>query len=188
MHFSLFHLTTALSVLSYTNALPLESHLKNEVIVARAKSYSIVNVDGGSTAPPQKTVVEQETKTTTKTTTVTDTRPTSTNIVTSTATPNPAPIPSPTSTKCTSETTTAVTVTEIVSPTSHASVPSVVTVIVTETAEPTRFYDNGLWHTRYAVKTFEAVAAPTTTPSIPSQKPAASPSIIASPNGTQYSS
>lgn len=30
----------------------------------------------------------------------------------------------------------------------------VVTVVVTETASPTKFYDDGMWQTRYPVKTF----------------------------------
>lgn len=188
MHFPLHYLSSALLISSCINALPLESHPKNEALVARARSYSIVNVDGGSTAPPppQTTIVEKETKTTTKTTTVTDSHPTTTNIVTASTNPTAAPVPSPTSTPCTSETTTAVTVTERLSQTTPISVPSVVTIIVTETAEPTRFYDNGLWHTRYAVKTFEAVAAPTTTLSTSVKRLAVSPSI-APQNGTQYS-
>ena len=177
MHFSPHYLSSALLISSCINALPLESYQKHEVLIPRAKSYSIVNVDGGSTAPPPQTpIVEKQTKTTTKTTTVTDTVPTATAIITATVNPTPAPVPSPTTTKCTSETTTAVTVTEIVSTSSLLSVPGVVTIIVTETAEPTRFYDNGLWHTRYPVKTFEALAVPTTTPS---------PSIVAPHNGTR---
>lgn len=188
MHFPLHYLSSALLISSCINALPLESHPKNKALVARARSYSIVNVDGGSTAPPpQTTIVEKETKTTTKTTTVTDSHPATTNIVTASANPTPAPVPSPTSTPCTSETTTVVTVTERLSQTTHISVPSVVTIIITETAEPTRFYDNGLWHTRYAVKTFEAVAVPTTTLSTSAKRLTASPSIIAPQNGTQYS-
>lgn len=170
MYFSLRYLSSALLFSSYVNSLPLESHPKNDILVARAKSYSIVNVE-----PPQTTIVEKETKITTKTKTaiVTDSHSKSTVIVT----PTPAPIPSPTTTTYTSETTQS----------SKLSAPSVVTIIVTETAEPTRFYDNGLWKTLYPVKTFETFAVPTTTPSISAKQLKATPSIIAPHNGTQYS-
>ncbi|KAH7139110.1 hypothetical protein B0J11DRAFT_501283 [Dendryphion nanum] len=179
MLFSLQSLASALLFVSSVSALPLESFPKGRAVVPRAKSYSIVNVDGGSTALPSSTVVEKETKTTTKTKTVTDSGPAPTETKTIIIAPSPAPAPSAvsTSTKPTSKTT-AATVTESVSPSSRTPPTSVVTIIVTETAGPTEFYDNGLWHTRYAVKTFEAVAAPSSTTSIttlPVVTPAATP-------------
>src|SRR4051812_40589269 len=49
----------ALSLTSFAIALPLEgAQQPKQRIVPRAKSYSVVNVDGGATPPPPETVIE----------------------------------------------------------------------------------------------------------------------------------
>ncbi|ORY10423.1 hypothetical protein BCR34DRAFT_566914 [Clohesyomyces aquaticus] len=54
---------------------------------------------------------------------------------------------------------------------SQSAEPSIATVVVTATeAGPTEYYDNGLWHTRYPVKTFsESVAVIAATSSTSTQ-------------------
>ncbi|KAJ4412274.1 hypothetical protein N0V91_000745 [Didymella pomorum] len=127
----LLALTTVASTL--VSALPLDN------IAPRAKSYSVVNVGGGtSTQAPAgaTTVVDQ----TTKTVEVTNAGPTVTAKVTTTVI-ELGPVPAEIST---------------MTPT-----PILVTVTVTDDAGPTEYYDDGMWHTHYRIKTFEAVAAPT---------------------------
>lgn len=124
---------------------------------APAKSYSVVNVDGGSPSTSEavttKTVAEPTTVSPTETVVYTQ----DTTIVV-TETQHPAP----------SITQTVVyTTTIIASPTTahNTSVsvsvvtlpPSVVTVTATQT-DTTSYYDNGMWHTSYAIKTFPTVS------------------------------
>lgn len=133
----------ALSIASLSNALPLDAALKPRNLVQRAKSYSVVNVDGGSTVPSDTPTTVLETTTAIVTSKATSSTPTSTSTPSSTPAkkqPSSQASPKPTSTPK----------------------PSVVTVIITETVSPTEFYDDGMWHTLYPVKTFEQVVATTT--------------------------
>ncbi|KAF2473458.1 uncharacterized protein BDR25DRAFT_302344 [Lindgomyces ingoldianus] len=196
MLFNLVSSVLALYLSTLSHALPLDGPSKPQNhLVPRAKSYSIVNVDGGSTAAQEATTVIEET-TKTKTVRVTDVAPTVTDKVTTVvvstqpasttsqsssssfstwgepfhltpdptseapetissgpssiptisfamaSTPESPPLPPPTSSGNPTET----------------GEPSIVTVVITATkAVPTEYYDNGLWHTSYPVKTFETV-------------------------------
>ncbi|PSN66775.1 hypothetical protein BS50DRAFT_573580 [Corynespora cassiicola Philippines] len=184
-------LTVFVLALTLSDGLPLEGALKPRAIAPRAKSYSIVNVDGGSSTPPPPkatttTVVEKETKTKVKTETlkVTDTPPTVTDTVTTAVTPTPAPGPT---SKCSTDD-------EQSAPSPSGKpvetpAPSVVTIIITETTGPTEFYDNGMWHTNYPVKTFESVVAASADAAAldraPTPLPTLEPSPMASYNQTQ---
>ncbi|KAF9697471.1 hypothetical protein EKO04_004856 [Ascochyta lentis] len=160
------------STLAY--ALPLDT-TKPRDLVPRAKSYSVINVDGGaSTEVPADatTIVEQ----TTKTVQVTNPGPTITAEVTAAVVePVPAPVATSTSTSCTSSspsqspssTSTPSSISTTTIPTSASSVaststetpkPVFVTVTITDDAGPTEYYDSGMWHTSYRIKSFEAVA------------------------------
>jgi hypothetical protein len=150
---------------SLVGALPLND------LVPRAKSYSVVNVGGGASteAPVDATTVVDRT---TKTVEVTHPGPTVTAKVTTTvvesvpvpakssstssSTCSPTPTSSSTSTKATSTKATTTSPSTTATPT-----PVFVTVTVTDDAGPTEYYDNGMWHTSYRIKTLEAVAAPT---------------------------
>ncbi|KAF3036051.1 hypothetical protein E8E12_004858 [Didymella heteroderae] len=172
----LLALATVASTL--VGALPLDN------IAPRAKSYSVVNVGGGAST---EAVVDQTTKTvevtnagptvTAKaTTTVIESvpAPAETSISTSTNSPVSSPTPFPTSTSSsTSIKATTTSPSKIVTPT-----PIFVTVTVTDDAGPTEYYDNGMWHTSYRIKTFEAVAA-TTLPSTTSDMAASSTALPA---------
>lgn len=154
-------LTIATLTSRLVSALPLDQNQDREV-VPRAKSYSVVNVGGGaSTEAPATTIVDQ----TTKTVEITNAGPTITAKVTativesvpaatssSTSSPTPSSTPSSSSTRTSSPSTTAM-------PT-----PVFVTVTVTDAAGPTEYYDNGMWHTSYRVKTFEVAASSTALP------------------------
>ncbi|KAF2655858.1 beta-lactamase/transpeptidase-like protein [Lophiostoma macrostomum CBS 122681] len=171
---------------------------KPKALVARA-SYSVVNVDGGSStaAPDATTVVQQHTNTATETVKVTQVASTVTDNVTSTivkTTATPAPAPAPTTTLQSSSALTkpsastsapsSSTVPSSSSTSSSSSAPpsssqppsssatatpvvntSVLTVTVTESAGPTDWYDNGMWHTSYRVKTFGNAEVATATSS-----------------------
>ncbi|KAF2645072.1 hypothetical protein P280DRAFT_466303 [Massarina eburnea CBS 473.64] len=155
MLLSSFYLSLVLSAL--TTALPFDGPLN-----ARAKSYAIVNVDGGSTASPaSSTVVDDKTKT--KTVEVTESAATKTDTRTGQVTATVAPTAS--STPTASPRTTA-------QPTITPS-PSVVTVIVTESAASSSYYDNGLWHTSYAIKTWAAMTTVSSDASLPTALSAA---------------
>jgi hypothetical protein len=155
----LLALTTVASTL--VSALPLDN------IAPRAKSYSVVNVGGGtSTQAPAgaTTVVDQ----TTKTVEVTNAGPTVTAKVTTTVIelgPVPAEISTSTSSSSSSSTpsssSTSIKATTTSPSTTVTPTPILVTVTVTDDAGPTEYYDDGMWHTHYRIKTFEAVAAPT---------------------------
>jgi hypothetical protein len=143
MHLNAISLIFAIS--SLAAALPLEGAVNPRELHTRTKTYAIVNVDGGSTsAPPKPTTVVENT---TKTVKVTDVPATTTDKVTTTATPTCTSTPKSSPSTPAQQT--------------PAPTPSVVTIIVTESAAPTEYYDDGLWHTRYPVKTFAtAVAVP----------------------------
>ncbi|KAF2797418.1 hypothetical protein K505DRAFT_322613 [Melanomma pulvis-pyrius CBS 109.77] len=183
MLFNTSYLALILCISTFSNGLPLEGALKPHGLSPRAKSYSIVNVDGGSTSTPSEatTIVEEKTKT--KTVKVTDVAPTVTNTVTTTVV-DPTPTPSPilaSSSSVLLGPTTSISHTLVSAPESTPQPPpssskkptefpkpSVVTIIVTAPAEPTEYYDNGLWHTSYVVKTFETAAVTATLSTISS--------------------
>ncbi|KAJ4382160.1 hypothetical protein N0V86_002491 [Didymella sp. IMI 355093] len=145
---------------SLVGALPLDN------LVPRAKSYSVVNVGGGASteAPVDATTVVDRT---TKTVEVTNPGPTVTAKVTTTvveSVPVPAKTSSTSSSTCSPTPTSSSTSTKATttSPsTTTTPTPIFITVTVTDDAGPTEYYDNGMWHTSYRIKTFEAVAAPT---------------------------
>ena len=173
MFFKTNYLALILCLSTFVNALPLDGASSPRVIAPRAKSYSIVNVDGGSTsAPPPEATTIVEVKTKTRTVEVTAT------IVD----PTPAPVPTlssasasssaPKSTLTSTLQTLVPTPSSTLQPTPSSSEqhtetekPSIVTVIVTAPAEPTEYYDNGIWHTSYVIKSFTAAAVATPRPS-----------------------
>jgi hypothetical protein len=145
-------------------------------IVPRAKSYEIINVDGGQSTqapppPPETTIVEA-----TKTVEVQTPGPTVTQEVTTIIVSSaPAPTSDSSSPTCTSSTSEswplsasmlAPVVTNSTSSTPTAietPKPVFVTVTVPKDNGTTQYYDNGMWHTRYPIKSFEpAVVTPTT--------------------------
>ncbi|KAF3002037.1 hypothetical protein E8E13_008813 [Curvularia kusanoi] len=144
-----------------TNALPLDANQPRNVVV-RAKSYSVINVDGGAT-----TGVPAE-----ATTTVQVTNPAATVTAEITATvPQPAPVPaspsftssaspSASSSSSSKRTSTSTKPTQTTMSTTATPKPVFVTVTVTTDGGPTEYYDNGMWHTSYRIKSFEAVATP----------------------------
>lgn len=135
---------------SVVGGLPLDN------IAPRAKSYSVVNVGGGASteAPAEATTIVDQT---TKTVEVTNVGPTITAKVTATVA-EPGPVPAETSTSTSSS---SIKATTTASPTTATPTPIFVTVTVTDEPGPTEYYDNGMWHTSYRVKTWVAVAAPT---------------------------
>ncbi|KAF2133220.1 hypothetical protein P153DRAFT_363433 [Dothidotthia symphoricarpi CBS 119687] len=141
-----FALATIISTLA--NGLPLDAPRPRDII-PRAKSYTVINVDGGSSteAPPQTTsVAEQETKTVE----VTNPGPTVTQKVTATVV---EPVPAPVSTGSSSTTSIS---SRSASTAIETPKPSVITIVVTKGDGPTDYYDNGMWHTNYRIKTLEA--------------------------------
>lgn len=168
-HFDMIFNTQLLAVAtvasSLVGALPLDT------IAPRAKSYSVVNVGGGASteAPAEATTIVDQT---TKTVEVTNAGPTVTAKVTATVI-EPVPVPAETSTSTSSSTcspwpsssssssSTSIKATTTSSPMTVTPTPVFVTVTVTDEPGPTEYYDNGMWHTSYRVKTWAAVAAPT---------------------------
>jgi hypothetical protein len=156
------YLVMALSLSTLSTGLPLQARQKPRDLARRVQQYSIVNVDGGSS-----TIVDVQTQT--ETVKITTAAPTVTNTVVATVEPTPAPTPPATS--------------RISSPTPSptrtpsstlAPHPSIITVIVTETPSvgPTEYYDNGIWHTSYVVKTrWDAVVTPSPSAPFPSLDP-----------------
>ncbi|EMD89244.1 hypothetical protein COCC4DRAFT_32162 [Bipolaris maydis ATCC 48331] len=157
-------------------------------LVARSKSYAVVNVGGDSTetsAEPTSTI-----KTTTTIEVVIPGETVTREVTATVVKPNPAPVPTPcpssssvaasSSSLPVSSTSTPISSTPPIStPNTPMSVPSnstsmpietpkpiFITVTVSEDDGPTEYYDNGMWHTNYRIKTFEddAVAAPTAPP------------------------
>lgn len=135
----LFTLLFSISV----HALPLDGNANDRKLAPRSKTYAIVNVDGGSPTAATTTIVDNHTRTVQVTDTATDT-------VTATAAPAPPQTSSSRSSSSASTSAPTTTPTTISEPTPGTSL---VTVIVTEAPAPTEYYDNGLWHTRYPVKT-----------------------------------
>ncbi|KAE8826636.1 hypothetical protein PTNB73_08142 [Pyrenophora teres f. teres] len=164
---------------------PLDSH----DVLPRDKTYAVVNVGGDS--PTQAPPTATSTVATTTTTTVevvspekTVTQETTTTVV------KPEPAPAPTTSSCTPPSSSTPASTSSSSSSSSSSTPSpstpspmctplisnstttmpnetpkpiFVTVTVAEPAGTTDYYDDGMWHTRYAIKSFghdAAVATP----------------------------
>lgn len=154
MFFNNRYIAFATIASTLVNALPLDISQPRDII-PRAKSYSVINVDGGaSTQAPAyvTTVVDQTTRTVTGPT------------VTATVV-QPIPVPAASSTSSTqlssstqTPTTTSTSTTQTASSTTQAPKPVFVTVTVTQDDGPTEYYDNGMWHTSYRIKTWEAVA------------------------------
>jgi hypothetical protein len=145
MHLAL-QLTLLISTLAA--ALPFEGASDPRILAPRSRTYAIVNVDGGSTTIPPKptTVVEDKTKTVQ----VTDAPTTVTDKDTATATA----VPAPSSIQTSDSSSTSSPKSTPSQPAQETPTPSIVTVIVTESAAPTEYYDDGLWKTRYPIKTF----------------------------------
>jgi hypothetical protein len=158
------------SISILANALPFDTPRQ---IVPRQKNYSVINVDGGSSDGAEATTVVKSTKTVA----VVNPGPTVTQDVTTTVlSVAPAPM---LSTSCSESTTSAaasITSKAVISSSSSKPIetpkPIFVTVTVPKDDGPTEYYDNGLWHTYYRIKTFEAAVA--------TDVPSASGSVISS--------
>jgi hypothetical protein len=150
MLFKTRHIAVLASISILANALPFDVPRQ---VVQRQKNYSVINVDGGSSPS-------------TKTAEVVNPVPAVTQKVTTTAILSVAPKPTPTS-SCSESTTSAPssTITSTSAATSSTSIaietpkPVFVTITVSKDGGPTEYYDNGLWHTSYRVKAFEAAVA-----------------------------
>jgi hypothetical protein len=150
------------------SALPLDINQPRDV-VPRAKSYSVINVDGGATS---KASAEA-----TKTVQVTNPAATVTAEVTATVV-EPAPAPtSPSTTSSTSSSSSPKRTSTSTRPSTTATPkPVFVTVTVTTDDGPTEYYDNGMWHTSYRIKTIEAIATPSQ---------ASTPGVVAAASATE---
>ncbi|EOA82760.1 hypothetical protein ACJQWK_04984 [Exserohilum turcicum] len=150
-------------------------------MVPRGKSYAVVNVGGDSpTAPPPATSIVKMTttvevvqpgKTITKEVTATVVEPypvaaptscsnsssismsssSASSSAPSPSTPCTTPLPTPTSAPAGSPA-------QNISTPIETPKPIIVTVTVSEDG-PTQYYDNGMWHTYYEIKTFDGGAA-----------------------------
>ncbi|KAH6616729.1 hypothetical protein C7974DRAFT_402341 [Boeremia exigua] len=160
MFFTTQYIALATIASTLVNALPLDISQPRD-LVPRAKSYSVINVDGGAStaAPADATTVQVEGPTVTAEITATTTKPVPVPVATSTSTSCTSSSTSQPSSSTPTPTSSSTTTTQIASSTTEAPKPVFVTVTVTD-GGPTEYYDNGLWHTSYRVKTFEAVATP----------------------------
>jgi hypothetical protein len=163
------------SISIFANALPLDTKARD--FIPRQKSYAIVNVDGGSTQVAQATTVIQTTKTVEivnsgPTVTVVEPAPkptptsssaSSTSASSSSSSPSSTPTSASKSSSSTSKPTPSVTssASSSISTPVETPKPIFVTVTVTNDDGPTEYYDNGLWHTMYRIKTFEKAALAT---------------------------
>jgi hypothetical protein len=152
MLFGIQHMAIVASLALLSNALPFDTPRQ---LAPRQKNYSVINVDGGSTEKAEATTVIKPTKTVE----VVNPGPTITQQVTTTVV----------TIESTSSTTPSVTSTPASSKSAPVETPKpkpiFVTVTVPKNDGPTEYYDNGLWHTYYPVKSFEAAAAATSVPS-----------------------
>jgi hypothetical protein len=157
MLFNTRHMAILASISILANALPFDTPRQ---IVPRQKNYSVINVDGGSSDGAEATTVIKSTKTVA----VVNPGPTITHDVTTTVF-SVAPAPTPTTSCSESTTSAAASITSKPVSSSTTSIPIetpkpiFVTVTVPKDDGPTEYYDNGLWHTYYRVKTFEAAVA-----------------------------
>lgn len=135
-------------------------------LALRAKSYSVINVDGGSSA--QVTSLLTTTVKATTTIEVQNPAPTVTQAVTTTVTQS-VPTVASSSSGYTSSTPAPSTPSSAgkSSPTATPA-PIFVTVTVPANGPTTEYYDDGMWHTRYAIKPSDAAgaAAVTASPSV----------------------
>ncbi|KAF2028045.1 hypothetical protein EK21DRAFT_37508, partial [Setomelanomma holmii] len=168
MIFSTQHFAILASISILANALPFDA--KPRQIVRRQKNYSVINVDGGNTQAAQATTVVKPTTTIE----VVNAGPTVTQEVTTTVV-DAIPVPTATSSSSksisSSSSVSTPTISSSASSSSSAPVqtpkPIFITVTVPKDDGPTEYYDNGLWHTNYPVKTFEpAVPTPASSASI----------------------
>lgn len=135
-----------MSILS--DALPFDTPRQ---LAPRQKKYSVINVDGGSTQAAQATTVVEATKTVQ----VVNPGPTITEQVTTIVTPSKS---APPTTSTTPSSTSTLVRTSIVVETPRPT-PVFVTVTVPQDDGPTQYYDDGMWHTYYRIKSFEAAVA-----------------------------
>lgn len=162
-------------LLSLASGLPLEG-AQDRRLKPRSKTYAVVNVDGGSSTAAQlgtTTITDDRTKTVQ----VTDAASiiTTKDVVTTTVVPAATPISSSESSSrsassrtfaSTAPFSTQISIIPTTAPTSSTTPKSLattqseqnpgtslVTVTITEGPAPTEWYDNGLWHTRYPIKT-----------------------------------
>jgi hypothetical protein len=155
MLFNTKYIAIAASLSILSNALPFDTPRQ---LAPRQKNYSVINVDGGSSEAAQATTVIRST------TTVevvnpgpTITQAVTTTVVTSESKSSATPSVTSTSAISTSSSTKSIPV--------ETPKPIFVTVTVPQDDGPTEYYDNGLWHTYYRIKTFSpAVATFTSSP------------------------
>ena len=145
MHVTSLYVLLLLPII--TTSLPCEGALKARNHSPRAVSYAIVNVDGGSsTSSPEPTTVTEDT---TRTVQITDAGPTITNTVITTV----GQISSSMLTSS-SISPSSLSSSKSASNTKPTPATSVVTVVITQSPKPTQYYDDGFWHTSYAIKSF----------------------------------
>lgn len=135
-----------ISILS--NALPFDTPRQ---LAPRQKKYSVINVDGGSTQAAQATTVVEATKTVE----VVNPGPTVTEKVTTVVTPPTRPVP--TTSSMSSSASLLVSTSTIVETPKPTSI--FITVTVPQDDGPTQYYDDGMWHTYYRIKSFEPAVA-----------------------------
>jgi len=146
MLFNTQHFAILASISVFTSAFPLGA------IAPRQKNYSVINVDGGNQPAQATTVIEA-----TKTIEIISPGPEAT----SNAAPTPTPASSsPCSSSSSSSTPTTSSSASISKPVETPK-PVFVTVTVPKDDGPTEYYDDGMWHTRYRIKSFgPAVVTP----------------------------
>jgi len=181
----------SLSLSCVAVALPLDgAQQPRQRIAPRAKSYSIVNVDGGATTtPPPETVVETVTRpgpeapTKTETIRITDivaplpaeTSSSSSSLPPSTTqrrssssnTVHSSSQPAESASMPTSTTPAPATKLPVAPAASKPEVATTIRTLVVTVSQPapTEFYDDGMWRTRYPVKTFDPVVVNATSSS-----------------------
>ncbi|KAI8936962.1 hypothetical protein NX059_006190 [Plenodomus lindquistii] len=154
------HIFTAATLFStFAIALPLEGR----DIVPRNKSYDVVNVGGSQTAETTTKTVEVISPGPTVEVTATiaipeEPRPTSSTSKSSSSTSRASSTPTATS-SCPETSAKSTSTTMAPSSTKSASVEIIYVTVSVPDDGP--YYDDGMWHTRYRVKTFEAAASVT---------------------------
>ncbi|KAG9379796.1 hypothetical protein A1F94_010152 [Pyrenophora tritici-repentis] len=162
----------ALTLAALFSALAIGRPLDSHDLLPRDKSYAVVNVGGD--APTQAPPAATSTVATTKTVEVVSPEKTVTQETTTTVVkPEPAPAPTSSCPPPSSETpasstpspstpwptsTPLISNSTMTTPDSTPK-PIFVTITVAEPAETPDYYDDGMWHTRYAIKSFGDDAA-----------------------------
>jgi hypothetical protein len=191
MRFNSQDVVAFLSLSLLTAAFPLNGPQQpRSNLVKRVKSYSVVNVDGGSTSSPAAVietvtatdVAPPSTNTIISTLTIVETQPPPTSVIESLALTYSYQLPSTpcpmSTTPCSMSTipcsTPSISFTLAGSPTDSTQSPpssatpqsiittgepSIVTIVVTapQAVVTTEYYDDGMWHTRYPIRTFTTV-------------------------------